>query len=81
VRDRAIVDDPGHAFDQRHAIDREGRQIQRARELQILIRQNRKRQMQALDRLPLIVCRLGRKAIELRHAKTLEISKMIAESA
>ena len=79
--DHAVVDHPGHALDQRHAVDHEGRQVERARERQVRVRQDRERQVQPLDRLALVVGRLRRQAEQLRDAEPLQVGEMVAEGS
>ena len=71
----AVVDDQHHALEQDHAGDGEGRQIERAGERQLGIRQKRKRQMQPLSGLSLIGRVLGREAENMRYAERLSSAK------
>src|SRR5262249_27668793 len=79
--DDAVVDDKRHALEQRHPRGREGRQLDRARELEVLVGKYRKRQMQTLDRLALIGGVLGREAEKSGDAELIELGEMVAEAA
>jgi hypothetical protein len=59
----------------------EGRQLSARGERELLVRQDRERQMQPLGRLALIVGRLGREAEELRDARALQVGEVIAKAA
>src|SRR6202167_6780318 len=61
LRNDTIIDNKHHALDQRHTRCLKGGKLQRARERQSGVRQNRKRQMEALRGLALIVSILRRK--------------------
>src|SRR5258708_31558997 len=79
--DGAVVDDERDALEQRHPRGREVRQLDRARELEVLVREHRKRQMQTLDRLALIGGVLRREAEKPGDAERLELGVMVAETA
>ena len=78
--DFSVTDHQSQALQQRHPSRLERRQAQRCRELEMFIRENRKRQVQALRYLALIDRVLGGKAEEAMDAKTFQLCKVIAES-
>ena len=65
MRDPGVVDDQREALDQRQARDLHGRQIQGARQRQLLVREHRERQMQPRGHLGLVRVALGREAEHL----------------
>lgn len=67
--------------DKRHALELGGkcREIEGAGERELLVRQNRKRQVQPRGRLLLIGGVLCRQTIELRDAQARELAEMIVE--
>ncbi|MGY4488616.1 hypothetical protein ACVWWR_007807 [Bradyrhizobium sp. LM3.2] len=81
MRDLCVVDDQREALDQREACDLHGRQIQGARERQLLVRQHRERQMQPRGHLGLVRVALGREAEHLRGAGGLQFGEQIAKRA
>src|SRR5262245_28524387 len=79
LADDAVVDHQRHALVQRHAGDREGRELDRAREREAFIGKNGERQMQALRRLALVSAVLRREAEKVGNAELLELGEMVAE--
>src|SRR4029077_7044265 len=80
-RDDAVVDDQGHALEQRHTGGRERRQRDRARQLEALVGQDREWEMEPLDRFTPVGGILGREAIEIGNREPLELGEMVAERA
>ena len=58
--DHAVVDDKGHAFEQRHARDLERRQFDRVRKFESFVGEHREWEVQAVDRFALVASILGR---------------------
>src|SRR5262249_13288243 len=79
--DDAVVDDERHALEHRQPGGREGRQLDRAREREVLVRKHRERQMQTLDRFALIGGVLRREAENTGDAELLEFGEMVAKAA
>src|SRR5205807_8566404 len=73
-----VVDHERHALEQRHAGNREGRELDGARELELGVGEDRERQMQPLGGLPLIAGGLRRKPIEVGDAERSDLGKMVA---
>ena len=76
VDDDAVVDHPGHALDQRHAVLGERRELQGTGEREPFVGEDRKRQMQPLHRLALVGAVLGREAVELSHAQRFQVGEV-----
>ena len=81
LHDDAVVDDERHAF---HSVMPEVVKVgrcKRARKFQIRIGQDRKRQVQPLGGLALIVGILRRQAEDVSNAERLQFGKMVAKTA
>src|SRR5438046_3137229 len=77
VQNAPLADDEGEALEQTHALNLEPRQPQSRGELACGVTQQRKRQLEPVHRLALILSRLRAQAVNLR-AKTLQLLMMIA---
>ena len=78
---RAVVDDQRQPLDQGQTRHLHGRQIERARQLQLLVGQHRERQMQPRGHLGLVGVALRRQAEHLRGAGGLQFREQVAERA
>jgi uracil-DNA glycosylase family 4 len=77
----AVVDDQRHPLQQRHAGDRKSRQLDRAREFEVDVGQNRERQLEPLGGLALEAGVLRREPVKVGDAEPLELGEMVAERA
>ena len=76
-----IIDNQGKPLQKRHPVRLECRQIHRASELQVFIRENRERQMQAFRCFALIRRVLRRKAEKVLDAEHLQFGEVVAKGA
>ena len=79
--DAPVVDDQREPLDQRQSDDVHGRQTKRVGQLQVLIRQHRKRQMKSRGHFGLVGVVLGGETENMRSSRRLQFGEEIAEGA